>query len=175
MLQSQLNGSFVMSKALLQRLAPVTGRLIYALLMLTLSACSSLSTRESLHINLAGIEPLPSQGMELRFALQLRVQNPNDSAIDFNGIALELEVNNQPLASGVSDQSGQVPRFGEVLLSVPVSISAFSIMRQAWAAEGYKSAAGLPYSLHGKLAGGLFGGAHFNDSGSLNWPAPGAP
>lgn len=163
-----------MSTASLQRLTLVSGRLIYALLLLTLSACSGLAPHEPLQINLAGIEPLPSQGMEWRFAVQLRVKNPNDSAIDFNGIALDLEVNQQPLASGVSDQSGQVPRFGEVLISVPVSISAFSIMRQAWAAEGYKSAAGLPYRLHGKLAGGLLGGARFNDSGTLNWPAPGA-
>jgi LEA14-like dessication related protein len=174
MLRAKPNGSFAMSKALLQRLATLTGRLSYALLVLTLTACSSLIPREPPLINLAGIEPLPSQGLELRFALQLRIQNPNDQAIDFNGIALDLAVNNQPLASGVSDQSGQVPRFGEVVISVPVSISAFSIMRQAWAAEGYKSAAGLPYSLHGKLAAGLFGGAEFNDSGTLNWPTPSA-
>lgn len=162
-----------MPKTLAQRLIGTFQRLIYGLLLLTLSACSSLMPSEPLQIRLAGIEPLPSQGMELRFALQLRVQNPNEQAIDFNGIALNLEVNDQPLASGVSDQSGQVPRFGEVLISVPVSISAFSIMRQAWAAEGYKSAAGLPYNLHGKLAGGLLGGARFNDSGTLNWPASG--
>lgn len=163
-----------MPKSLLQCLAPATRTLTMTLLALMLSACSSLTPHDPLQIHLAGIEPLPSQGMELRFALQLRVQNPNDRAIDFNGIALDLAVNNQPLASGVSDQSGQVPRFGEVVISVPVSISAFSIMRQAWAAEGYKSAAGLPYSLHGKLAAGLFGGAEFNDSGTLNWPTPSA-
>lgn len=157
----------------LQYLARVISRLTFALLVLTLAACSSLIAHEPLQINLAGIQPLPSQGMELRFAVQLRVQNPNDSAIDFNGIALALEVNDQPLASGVSDQRGQVPRFGEVLISVPVSISTFSIMRQAWAVGGYQSMQGLPYSLRGKLAGGLFGGGRFNDTGFLNWPASG--
>jgi LEA14-like dessication related protein len=34
------------------------------------------------------------------------VQNPNESPIDYNGIAINLEVNGQPLAAGVSDQQG---------------------------------------------------------------------
>ena len=44
--------------------------------------------------------------------------------------------------------------------------------RQAWAAAGYRDARGLPYELRGKLGGGLFGGARFHDSGTLDWPAP---
>ena len=146
--------------------------LLGTLLLFSLGACSSFSARDPLRIDLAGLEPLPGQGLEVRFMLKLRVQNPNDVAVDYRGIALELEVNNQPLASGVSDQSGQVPRFGESLLSVPVSISAFAAMRQAWAATGYQSAQGLPYTLRGKLAGNLFGSERFSDSGTLNWPAP---
>ena len=109
----------------------------FALLALSLVACASLSDRDPLHIALAGLEPLPGEGLEVRFAVKLRVQNPNDSAVDFDGVALELEVNGRPLASGVSDQRGSVPRFGETLISVPVSISAFSAMRQAWGATGY--------------------------------------
>lgn len=148
-------------------------RLAFALLLtLGLCGCTLLAPRDPLQIDLAGLEPLPGQGLEMRFMLKLRVQNPNDVAVDYRGIALELEVNNQPLASGVSDQSGQVPRFGESLLSVPVSISAFAAMRQAWAATGYQSAQGLPYTLRGKLAGNLFGSERFSDSGTLNWPAP---
>lgn len=108
----------------------------------------------------------------MRFAVLLRVQNPNATPIDYDGIALQLEVNRQPLASGVSDQSGQVPRYGESLLRIPVSVSALSMMRQAWAAAGYRDARGLPYELRGKLGGSLFGGARFHDSGTLDWPAP---
>ena len=144
--------------------------LLGALLLLSLGACSSFTTRDPLRIDLAGLEPLPGQGLEVRFMLKLRVQNPNDVAVDYNGIALDLEVNNQPLASGVSDQSGQVPRFGESLINVPVSISAFAAMRQAWAAAVYQNAQGLPYTLRGKLAGTLFSTERFSDSGTLNWP-----
>lgn len=144
----------------------------FALLALSLVACASLSERDPLHIALAGLEPLPGEGLEVRFAVKLRVQNPNDSAVDFDGVALELEVNGRPLASGVSDQRGSVPRFGETLISVPVSISAFSAMRQAWGATGYQPGQGLPYELRGKLAGGLLGTHRFSDSGTLDWPEP---
>jgi hypothetical protein len=148
-------------------------RLCFILLLaLGLGACASLGQRDPLRIDLAGLEPLPGQGLEMRFAVKLRVQNPNDSAVDFDGVALDLEVNGQPLASGVSDQRGSVPRFGETLISVPVSISAFSAMRQAWGAAGYRPGQGLPYVLRGKLAGGLFGTRRFSDSGTLDWPEP---
>ncbi|WP_068827897.1 LEA type 2 family protein [Pseudomonas sp. BMS12] len=138
--------------------------------VLALSGCTMLSPSDPLRIDLVGLEPLPAQGMEMRFAVVLRVQNPNDSVIDYNGLSVELDVNHQPLASGVSDASGQVPRFGEALLKIPVTISAFSVMRQAWAAAGYQQGRNLPYELRGKLGGGLFGTARFNSAGTLNWP-----
>ncbi|TRX76077.1 LEA type 2 family protein [Pseudomonas mangiferae] len=140
------------------------------LLALGLAACSSLAPRDPLRIDLAGLEPLPSQDLEARFAVKLRVQNPNDSAIDYNGVSLELDVNGRPLASGVSDQQGEIPRFGERVLSVPVTVSAFSAVRQAWGLAEQPPRRNLPYSLRGKLAGGLLGTVRFSESGTLQWP-----
>lgn len=149
--------------------------LLLSLMLASLAACSTFAPRDPLHIDLVGLEPLPGEGLEMRFAVKLRIQNPNDQAVAYNGIALQLEINNQPLASGVSDQRGQVPRFGEALISVPVTISAYSAMRQAWGVAGYTPGLGLPYELSGKLAGGLFGSARFTDSGTLKWPEPRPP
>lgn len=146
-------------------------RTLLLVLAFSLTGCASLFDRDPLSIDLVGLEPDASQGMEIRFIAVLRVQNPNDSAIDYDGIALTLEVNGQPLASGVSADSGQVPRFGESLLRVPLSISALSILRQAWAAAGYQAGQDLPYQLRGKLAGGPFGTHRFSASGTLDWPA----
>ncbi|WP_043307047.1 LEA type 2 family protein [Pseudomonas sp. ML96] len=145
-------------------------RALLLLLVVTQGGCAVLAPRDPLRIDLVGLEPLPAQGMEMRFAVVLRVQNPNDNPIDYDGLSVELDVNGQPLASGVSDQSGQVPRYGEELLRVPLSISALSVMRQAWAAAGYQNGRGLPYELRGKLGGGLFGTARFSDAGTFNWP-----
>src|SRR5690606_14789703 len=80
---------------------PAMRSLPLLLFFFALSGCAALAPRDPLRIDLAGLEPLPAQGMEMRFALLLRVQNPNDNAIDYDGLSVELEVNGQPLASGV--------------------------------------------------------------------------
>ena len=147
-------------------------QLLLAGLLLGLAACSSLIPRDPPRIDLAGLEPLPGLGLEMRFMALLRIQNPNESALDYDGIALDLALNGAPLASGVSDQQGQVPAFGEALLRVPVTLSAFSAMRQVWAAANQKPGQPVPYELSGKLANGLFGSQRFNVSGTLDWPPP---
>lgn len=143
---------------------------VLSLLMLSLSACALFPHRDPVNINVVGIEPLTSQDLEVRFAIKLRVQNPNETAIDYNGIALDLEVNGHPLASGVSDQSGSIARFSETVVSVPVSVSAFSVLRQTLGLSQTQTLDNLPYVLRGKLAGGVFGTLRFVDSGKLSLP-----
>ena len=140
------------------------------LLAAALAGCAGLTGRDPVRVNLAGIEPLPGQGLELRFMVKLRVQNPNDAPIDYDGVALELEVNRKLLASGVSDQKGSVPRFGETVLGVPVTISAFAALRQALGLAEGESLDDMPYVLSGKLAGGPFGALRFTDEGRLSLP-----
>src|SRR6187200_1687753 len=95
-----------------------------------MAACASLPGRDPPVVSVAGIEPLQGQGLELRLMLKLRVQNPNDAPIDYDGIAVQLDVQGRHFASGVSDQSGNVPRYGESVISVPLTIPAFQIARQ---------------------------------------------
>jgi LEA14-like dessication related protein len=138
---------------------------------LSLSGCASLMHREPVRINVVGLEPLPGQGMEMRFAVKLRVQNPNDSAIDFDGPALDLDLNDKPFATGVSDQRGSVPRFGETLLEIPVTVSAVAVVRQALGVFNEHASDTVPYVLRGRLAGGVLGGVRFTDRGTLSLPA----
>ncbi|SQF98670.1 lipoprotein [Paucimonas lemoignei] len=143
-----------------------------SLLILTLSACALFPNRDPLNINVVGIEPLPGQGLEVRMAVKLRLQNPNETAIEYTGVALDLDVNGKLLASGVSDQQGTIGRFSEGVLVVPVSVSAFAALRQAVGLTQTQSLDNLPYTLRGKLAGGLFGTMRFSDSGTLSLPQP---
>ena len=39
---------------------------------------------DALNVTLAGIESLPSAGMEMRMAVKLRVLNPSDTPFDFD-------------------------------------------------------------------------------------------
>ncbi|AZD29588.1 LEA/WHy family protein [Pseudomonas chlororaphis] len=144
--------------------------LTLSLLLLSLSACALFPQHDPLNINVVGIEPLPSQDLEVRFAVKLRLQNPNETAIHYNGVALDLEVNGRPLASGVSDQSGSIGRFSEGVLVVPVSVSAFAVLRQTLGLSQTQSLDDLPYVLRGKLAGGPFGTMRFVEKGQLSLP-----
>lgn len=141
--------------------------LIIALASL-LGACALLPQRDPVNISVVGIDALPSQDLELRLAVKLRLQNPNDSVIDYDGVALDLDINGRGLASGVSDQHGTIGRFSETVLTVPVSISAFSALRQALGLSQNQGLQGLPYVVRGKLAGGLFGTVRFKESGVLD-------
>ena len=136
-----------------------------------LAGCAGLTARDPVRVHLVGLEPLPGQGLELRFAVKLRVQNPNETAIDYDGVALTLEVNRKSLATGVSDAKGSVPRFGEAVISVPVTISAFAALRQALGLAEGDRLDDIPYVLSGKLSGGPFGVFRFSDEGTLSLPA----
>ncbi|MBC8649068.1 water stress/hypersensitive response domain-containing protein [Pseudomonas sp. MTM4] len=138
------------------------------LLALSLVSCAMFTQRDPLNVQVAGIQPLTGEGLELRMAVKLRVQNPNDMALEYNGVALDLEINGRRLASGVSDERGSVPRFGETVLTVPVTISAFSAARQALGLAEDIGMEEVPYVLRGKLAGGLFGTQRFVEKGTLD-------
>jgi LEA14-like dessication related protein len=153
----------------LRSAVPVVRLLSVCLLALTLTACAAFFQRDPLEVQVAGIQPLPGEGLELRMAVKLRVQNPNDRPLDYDGVALELEINGRNLASGVSDASGTIPRFGETVLSVPMTISAFSAARQALGLAEHIGMDEVPYVLRGKLAGGsTFGTQRFIEKGTLN-------
>jgi LEA14-like dessication related protein len=144
--------------------------LLTGLLIASLSACALFPNRDPLNITVVGIQPLQGQDLEVRFAVKLRLQNPNDADIPYDGVALNLDVNGKLLATGVSNQKGTIPRFSEGVLTVPVTVSAFAALRQAVGLSEKQNMTNLPYELYGKLAGGLFGTMRFYDSGTLNLP-----
>lgn len=156
----------------MQKFLPIL--MLYGLFV---SACSVLPQYDPLSIDVAGIDPLPSEGLELRLAVRIRIQNPNDSIIEYNGAALDLDLNGRRLASGVVDVLGTVPRYGETVLTVPVTISAFNVARQLVGLMGTGGApSDISYRVRGKLEGGLFGTRRFSDEGSfaLSLPADSA-
>jgi LEA14-like dessication related protein len=144
--------------------------LLAALLALTLSACAGLAGGDPPRVNVVGVEPLTGQGLELRMLVKLRVINPNDTAIDYDGVFIDMEVQGKNFASGVSDAKGSIPRFGEAVLSVPVTISALALLRQ-----GMDMAQGKPaqvaYEVNGKLAGPQLRALRFSAEGEIKLPA----
>jgi len=145
--------------------------LLLALVALPLAGCAGFGLREPLRVTVAGLEPLPGEGMEARFILKLRVQNPNETALDFDGVAVDLALAGKDFASGVSDQQGRVPRYGETLIAVPVTVPATAIVRQILGiATTGRPPDKLDYRLRGRLGGIGVGGARFVSEGELALP-----
>jgi len=145
---------------------------------LPLAGCATLPSRDPPQITVAGVEPLQGEGLELRLLVKLRVQNPNDAPIDYDGVFVKLDVQGKSFASGVSDARGSVPRFGEAVVEVPVTVSAFRMARQVVGAIGaMERGAGVDkirYELRGKLSGAGFSSVRFGSQGEVALPGAGA-
>lgn len=138
--------------------------------MFLFGGCAGLQRREPVQVIVAGIEPLQGEGLELRMLVKLRIQNPNDLPLEFNGVSVQMDVQGQRFATGVSDAVGSVPRFGETIVDVPVSISVFRIARQAIGVMTNDHREKLTYEMTGKLAGPAFNSVHFKSNGELSLP-----
>ena len=134
-----------------------------------LCGCAGLPWHEPARVNVVGLDPLPGEGMEVRMAVRLRVQNPNDTALEYDGIALDLDVRGAAFASGVSSERGTIPRFGEALITVPVSISALAVLRQFIGLASGQSTS-IDYALRGRLGGTGLGGERFASTGQIDLP-----
>lgn len=148
----------------------VMRHLSLAPLVVGLAGCAALLPhRDPLKVDVVGLDALPGAGLELRFLVKLRVQNPNDFDVPYDGLSFDMELRDAPFASGVSQAAGTVPRFGEATIPVPVSISGLAVVRQVMAltrSEDGRSG-GLPYVLRGKLGGGLLGTVRFEKRGEV--------
>lgn len=145
---------------------------LLVLLSLGIASCAGLPNRDPLVVDVTGIEPLPSDGLELRLQIRVRIQNPNDVPIEFTGAALSLDLNNRRLANGVSDSVGSVPRYGEIVFTIPVTISAFNVARQLVGFVGASNSGEVSYRVRGKLESGFLGTRRFEDEGTFNLNLP---
>jgi LEA14-like dessication related protein len=138
---------------------------------LMLSGCAALAPADPPRVNLVGITALPGEGLELRFLVRLRVQNPSETSLDYDGISLELELRDMSFASGVSSERGTVPRFGEAVIAVPVTVSATALLRQGLSLlQDQSRITSIPYRLRGRLGGFSLGSRSFDARGQVDWP-----
>ena len=155
----------------------VVKHLLLCATALVLAACSLMQPRDPLQVHVAGVEPLEGQGLEMRMLVKLRVQNPNEEPIDYNGVALEMDVQGKTFASGVSAETGNVPRFGETVIAVPMTISTMNLVQQALGMmKGANAGTGpgkLAYELKGKLSSTGLSATRFSTKGDLALPTAG--
>ncbi len=152
---------------------PTHSRAVILTCLVGLTACAAWGIREPLNVTIADITPLEMSVLEQRYTVKVRLLNPNDTEIAFDGVVFDLEINGNPFAKGVSSQGGVVPRFGEALIDVQMVSGLQNILRQlAQLQKGDRT--GFSYRIKGRLhsAGGL-GSIPFDKSGEFAFPADG--
>lgn len=137
----------------------------------SLSACAALSLQEPLSVTIADLKPIEVGVLEQRYALKVRLLNPNDAEITFDGVVFDLEINDTPFAKGVSNQRSVIPRFGEALIDVQAVSGLQNILLQInELLKGERTS--LTYRIKGRLYGGGFGYTRFDTSGEISIPPP---
>ena len=72
---------------------------------------------------------MPASGLEQRFAIGLRVGNPNGLALNLVGMSYSVELEGFQVVSGVSNDIPSIPAYGEGMINVEASISLLDGMR----------------------------------------------
>lgn len=84
-----------------------------------LSGCAGMAPRlESPNVSLVNVQLLDATLFEQRYALTVRVQNPNSLPLSVSGLRYRLDVEGLKLAHSVSQSGLDLPAYGEQLLTV---------------------------------------------------------
>lgn len=142
---------------------------------LTLGACAGVQRHEPVQVTVADIESLPAEGLELRMMVKLRVQNPNEAPVEYDGVYVKLEVLDKTFATGVSNEHGSIPRFGESIIGVPVTVSMLRMAVNALGTLDGQPIDKINYKLDGKLSGPAFGSMRFQLQGEFALPGETPP
>jgi LEA14-like dessication related protein len=117
--------------------------------LLAIGGCAGVGKQlDPPRISLANIRVQEVTGLETAFQIQLRVFNANDVDLKVKGIKVELEINGQPFATGVSNTPAEIPSFGTELVTVTVYSSVIKMIKSVY---GLKESEELKYRLSGKL------------------------
>lgn len=97
--------------------------------LVTLVACSSLTSFKDPEVSLESIVPVSSKGMNPRFKVVLRVTNPNNQDFEMDGVSFNLDVAGKDLLNGVANDIPTLKAYSETLVDVETSISLFELLK----------------------------------------------
>ena len=93
-------------------------------LLFFLTACASLQSGFATpSVKLVSLTALPANGLEQRFAIGLRVANPNGTALNLVGMTYSIELEGFKLISGVSNNIPTIAAYDETLVEVEASVN----------------------------------------------------
>lgn len=128
---------------------------------LLLSGCSTMGVLDfdDPEIELLALQPLPSQGMEARFLVKLRVVNPNAIPLAVDGMSYDVFIRDSKVLSGVSNEGLKVDAYSESVAELEVAAGMFGSLALIRDLLSNPTDGGLPYKLNAKLSRSGLGGA----------------
>lgn len=122
-------------------------------LVLLVSGCAWLKPDiQTPKVTLDSLEMLPVSGLNQRFKIGLRLSNPNDRSLKFNGISYTVVLNGYQLIDGVGNDIPEVEAFSEVLFYVQASTNMLETLRFINNFMGGKASGDLNYRLRGDIS-----------------------
>jgi len=134
-----------------------------------LSGCAALRPGyEQPTVSLDSLRMLPGDGFAPRFALGLRVVNPNNVALRLRGMSYDVEVDGHRLLTGVAGNLSPVPAYSEGRIEVESGVDLVGGMRLVSRLMNQTSAEGFDYAFRTRLdVGGMMGPLTLTDRGRI--------
>ena len=95
--------------------------ILLATLLLQLAGCTGLGINERPVVTLTNLRMLESDGLSMRFAIDLSITNPGPVTIPVDGLSWNLELEGSRILTGVSNQVPVLEPFTEVPLTLEAS------------------------------------------------------
>ena len=124
---------------------------------------------------LVGVEAEDLTVFEQRLVVRLKVFNPNDVELPVRGIDLEVFLEGERLATGMTDRAFQVPARGEAEFDMRVRANAATVLLKVLERSRGRAAQPLNYRIRGEVrtALGLLRKLPFDERGTLELPRKG--
>lgn len=128
-------------------------RLFPAVLVALPTACATPPVDfDTPEVHLVGLRPMASSGMEARFAVRLRVINPNTTPLNVDGMHYQVFLREQKVLSGVSAEPLRIPAYEEGLAELEASAGMLGSLTLVRDLMNNPPDGGLPYRLEVKLS-----------------------
>lgn len=122
-----------------------------AMLIILVSACATvMPSMDPPKVTVDSVESIPGNGGAPRFRIKLRVANPNEQTLDIAGISYGIELLDEELISGVTNDVPEIAGYTEEVVTLEASLQVFQLVRLL-TKLGRTSAEPLQYKFTAKI------------------------
>jgi LEA14-like dessication related protein len=139
------------------------------LTVLVLPGCASLTTEmDPPKVTLESFKSIPSDSGAPRFEIKLRIQNPNEQSLNITGISYGIELLDQEVISGVTNDVPVIEGYSEGVVSLDASVQLLQVLRLL-ANLGQAESDALEYRFTAKIDfSGLVPTQRIEETGQVN-------